>query len=171
MHLEELRLSFAHACRDGDLETAKYFAKMDDGLLKHYNMDNEFAMACAFGHLEICKYLVGNFEVQPYKLGLKPLCLACQTGQYDVVEWFVSTYLSVGTTIRAYEDIALRNASGGPWEVVFMLIRRYSAEAFAVPRVQAAFRPAYETWVAEVQPVRAKFMSEVAPELVGRVCI
>ncbi|AYV83011.1 MAG: hypothetical protein Hyperionvirus3_157 [Hyperionvirus sp.] len=84
---------FRHACRDGNLEMAKWLLSIPNSDVNiNARNDNAFRSACRYGHLEIGKWLLSlpNNNIDINAENSKAFDVACRNGHVEIAKWLLS---------------------------------------------------------------------------------
>jgi len=118
------------SCANGDLLYLKtvLFPHLT---LKHIrNKDNcAFRLACQFGHLEVAKWIHGNFPLCEYDVNIfdhECLRFSCGNGHLEVAKWLVSEFNLTSKNIRCGDNFALMNScQNGHLKVVKWIVETF----------------------------------------------
>lgn len=112
---------FLTACRNGQLETAKWFREFIC-LDVHAEDDRVFRETCGCGHLEVVKWLYGLGVVKSQNLQMA-FIRACLRGRIEVIRWILSLGLVDIATVFSEWQLTLVDNIVDSWPMIGILYR------------------------------------------------
>ncbi len=110
---KQCKKTFGIACKEGNLQVAKWLYENVEGLDISAHKDFAFRMACEYNRIDVIKWL---YTVKPdidiSACGEFALRLACYYGQFKTVKWLVTTKPNINVHINSDYPFAIACAQG-----------------------------------------------------------
>lgn len=98
---------FVHACRTNSRKIIDFILCLNRKIKYHYDNELPFRSACAYGNLDMAKWLYEEHKVNFSINKHDAFNQACLGGHLHVVKWLVSLYISAKTQVSVEPQISI----------------------------------------------------------------